>query len=183
MPHSNAMMFGPPPPPPQLPNNGATHPLQTTQSGNHINPSGNAVNSINNNIHQNHLHPHQQQAGAGPTPQLQHSNYGARQHPAAHHGNGLNGNRTSAVHTQGPSNSCFSNPAGVLSVAMASQPQISQQVSGPPPPYHFQPAPNNGVPGPTYVGSPHSCNLQGIPQQIPFSTAGNNIGTFIKVLF
>ena len=173
MTHSNAMMFGPPPP--QLPNNGATHPLQTTQSGNHVNP---AVNSINNNIHQNHLqHPHHPQPGGGPTQQLQHCNYGARPHPAAAH-HGLN--RTSAVHTQGPSNSCFSNPAGVLSVAMASQPQISQQVSGPPP-YHFQPAPNNGVPGPTYVGSPHSCNLQGIPPQIPFSTAGDYIHrTLIK---
>ena len=168
MTHSNGMMFGPPPPPPQLSNNGATHPLQTTQSGNHVS-TGNPVTSINN-LHQNHMHPHQQ--AGGPTQQLQHCNYGSRQHQP--HGNGLNGNRTPAVHT-GPSNTCFSNPAGVLSVAMASQPQISQQVSGPPPPYHFQPAPNNGVPGPTYVGSPHSCNLQGIPPQIPFSTSGNKI--------
>ena len=164
---TNNMMFGPPPP--QMPHNGATHPLQTTQSGNHIVSSGSTVNSMPTNLHPNHVHP-QQQAG-GPTQQSQYCNYGARQLP--HHVNGMNVSRANAVPT-GPANSCFSNPPGVHSVPLPSQSNLVHQISAPPPPYHFQHAPNNATQGSAYLSPPNGCNLQGVPIQIPFSTAGDN---------
>ena len=70
MTHSNPMLLGPPP---QMPHNGASHPLQSTQSGNNLSLGANVSNSMSNNIHPNHVNHHQQQqSGSGTTQQLQH---------------------------------------------------------------------------------------------------------------
>ena len=159
------MMFGAPPPPP-LPPTGATHHLQTPQSGNHLVSAGSTGHTVNTNLHQNHVHPHQQ--AGGPTQQLQNCHFGARHLPQ--YVNGLASNRAAAVST-GASNSCFSNPAGVLPVALTTQAPLGHPIAAPPPPYHFQHAPNNGGQGQSFGGAPHNCNLQGIPPPIPFSTA------------
>ena len=171
MTHSNPMLLGPPP---QLPHNGATHPMQSTQSGNNVSLGTNVSNSMSNNIHPNHVNHHQQQqSGSGPTQQVQHCNYGgARPHPQHH---GLNGNRVTGGIPNGPSNGCFSNPTGVIPVAIAGHAPMTHQVAGPPPPYQpFQHAPNGPQGPPAYPASSHGCNLQGMPAQIPFSTAGNS---------
>ena len=167
------MMFGPPP---QLPPNGATHPLQSTQSGNNISSGANLSNPMSNNIHQNHVNHSQQSVGGGggTTQQLQHCNYGgARPH---HQHPGMNGNRVTGGVPNITSNACFSNPAGVLPVAIAAQTPMTHQVTGPPPPYQpFQHTTNGHQGPPAYPGSSHGCNLPGVQPQIPFSAAGNYI--------
>ena len=147
--------------PPQLPPNGANNNLQTTQSANHMVPSSNSVNSMHPN--QNNIHHH----SGGPSLQIQHCNFGAR--PQPHQFNGANGTRPTAV----PTNGCYPNAPGVIPTAIAPQPHPVHQIAGPPPPYHFQHAPNNALQGQTaYVGPPQSCNLQGVPTPVPFSAAG-----------
>ena len=173
MTHSNPMMFGPPP---QLPPNGATHPLQSAQSGNNASSGANGVsNPMSNHIHQNHVNNQHQSAsgGGGATQPLQNCNYGGARHHPTHPG--MNGNRVAGGGLpNGTSNACFSNPTGVLPVAIAAQSPMTHQVTGPPPPYQpFQHAPNGPQGPPAYPGSSHGCNFQGMQPQIPFSAAGN----------
>ena len=155
-----------PPPPHPLPSTGATHQVQTPQSGNHLVSPSNSRHSGNTALQQNNVpHPHV----GGPTQQIQNCHFGTR--PFSQYINGIPNNRLDVVST-GVSNGCFSNPNGVIPVAIGSQPPLGHPLTAPPPPYPFQQAPNNGVRGQAFTGSPPNCNLQGMPPPIPFSTAG-----------
>ena len=160
---SNQLMFGAPPPP--MPPNSTTHHLQPPHSGNHLVASSNNGHSINHQMHQNHI-VHPQQQSAGPTQQMQHCQFGARNQ--LQHVSGLVGSRPVAI-TGAAVNSCLSNPAGLLPIPVATQPLRGHPLV--PPPYHFQPASNNGGQGQGFAGAPHNCNLQRIPPPIPFSNS------------